>query len=305
MATNDEAIDVFVKLGLTQLQARTYFALAKLGTAEVSYISKYSNVARQDIYRIMPTLQKIGLAEKVISTPVTFKATPWKNGISLLLERRTQEQAELEKRTKTLFAALEEKTVSTENNPDFQFTILYDRNLFLKRMETAILEAKESKYEIMPSASVKIMTFYHLKAMAKAQKKGVKFRIIIDKPDSNTLESVQSLKQNLQCELKYVSTPVQVASIIYDHTEVNIRITADSLVPSLWTNNSQVVRLAEIYFESMWKEAKPLDELERNAGSGLGRAVKVREGRLIELTASQDKQARKRLGRQQDTDTRS
>ncbi|MEX2723761.1 MAG: helix-turn-helix domain-containing protein [Candidatus Freyarchaeota archaeon] len=59
-----EYIQTLTDLGLTFLQAKTYLNLAKLGKANVQTIAKASNVARQDIYRIMPSLQKLGLAEK-------------------------------------------------------------------------------------------------------------------------------------------------------------------------------------------------------------------------------------------------
>jgi sugar-specific transcriptional regulator TrmB len=60
-------IQTLTDLGLSLLQAKTYLNLAKLGKANVQTIAKASNVARQDIYRVMPKLQKLGLAEKFIS----------------------------------------------------------------------------------------------------------------------------------------------------------------------------------------------------------------------------------------------
>jgi hypothetical protein len=47
-----------MSLGLTYLQAKIYFTLTQLKTAEAQKISNVSNVARQDIYRLMPTLEK-------------------------------------------------------------------------------------------------------------------------------------------------------------------------------------------------------------------------------------------------------
>ncbi|MCW4047841.1 MAG: hypothetical protein NWE99_09855 [Candidatus Bathyarchaeota archaeon] len=60
----DECVQTLMGLGLTLLQAKTYLALATLGKADVKMISKASNVARQDIYRVMPVLQKLGLGKK-------------------------------------------------------------------------------------------------------------------------------------------------------------------------------------------------------------------------------------------------
>jgi sugar-specific transcriptional regulator TrmB len=63
-------------LGLTSLQAKTYLALVTLGKANVQTIAKASNVARQDVYQVMPTLQKLGLGEKIIAKPIIYEATP-------------------------------------------------------------------------------------------------------------------------------------------------------------------------------------------------------------------------------------
>ena len=94
----DECVQILTDLGLTLLQARTYFALSKLRKATIKTISKASNIARQDVYRIMPALEKLGLAEKIIATPTMYKATPIKEGIYFLLQKKTQQYNELKKK---------------------------------------------------------------------------------------------------------------------------------------------------------------------------------------------------------------
>ena len=46
----DEHIQTLIGFGLTLLQAKIYLNLAKLEKADVTTLSKASNVARQDIY---------------------------------------------------------------------------------------------------------------------------------------------------------------------------------------------------------------------------------------------------------------
>lgn len=94
----DERVQTLMNLGLTLLQAKIYLALAQAGKTKIETISKASNIARQDIYRIMPTLQKLGLAEKIVTTPTMYKATPIKEGYYLLLQNKTQEYTELRKK---------------------------------------------------------------------------------------------------------------------------------------------------------------------------------------------------------------
>ena len=74
-----ETIDTLIKLGLTLNQARIYVACStarKPVTAKE--ISKLTDITRQDVYRILPALQKAGLLEKNITAPAMFKATPLK-----------------------------------------------------------------------------------------------------------------------------------------------------------------------------------------------------------------------------------
>lgn len=95
----DERIQVLMDLGLTLLQAKTYLALSQTGKATIKTISKTAHVARQDTYRVMFTLEKLGLAEKIIATPTMYKATPIKEGYCLLLQNKTREYTELQKKT--------------------------------------------------------------------------------------------------------------------------------------------------------------------------------------------------------------
>ncbi len=83
-------IEALMHLGLTFLQATVYVTLLKFGKTEAKAISDSSGVARADVYRVMSTLEHLGLVEKIISTPSTYKATPIKEGCVLLLQNRRQ-----------------------------------------------------------------------------------------------------------------------------------------------------------------------------------------------------------------------
>jgi len=94
---------MLMNLGLTRLQATTYINLTKLGTAEVKAIAKASNAYRSDAYRVMLSLEKLGLAQKVVGDPVRYRATPMREGFDLLMQNKTQEYVDLQREaTETL-----------------------------------------------------------------------------------------------------------------------------------------------------------------------------------------------------------
>ena len=84
-------IQALTSLGLTVVQAKVYFALARAGILKIADISKQSNVARPDVYRTLTQLYDLGLVEKVLQVPAQFKALPIDEGIKILLKKKQVE----------------------------------------------------------------------------------------------------------------------------------------------------------------------------------------------------------------------
>lgn len=110
MLKNDKVLDLLMRLDLTELQAKTYLTLTTVEKAEVGLVSKLSNISRQDIYRIMPTLEKLGLVEEIIATPKLYKAIPLNEGTARLFQKRTEEHTKLESSIKLLNKYSEKNT---------------------------------------------------------------------------------------------------------------------------------------------------------------------------------------------------
>jgi sugar-specific transcriptional regulator TrmB len=97
-----KSIQILVRLGLTRLQATVYFNLAKLGEADVKTISQASGVSRQGVYRVMPELVELGLAQEIVVKPAIYKAAPMAECCDLLLEKKLQKIIELQIRVMRL-----------------------------------------------------------------------------------------------------------------------------------------------------------------------------------------------------------
>ena len=64
--TNDENTDLLLGLGLTLNQAKVYLAVIKLEKTTVVQVANFSKVRREDVYRILPSLEKMGLIERLL-----------------------------------------------------------------------------------------------------------------------------------------------------------------------------------------------------------------------------------------------
>lgn len=254
---NEEDSQTLSRLGLTSSQAKVYLVLAKVGQATIKTIAQNTKIARQDIYRIMTTLQDVGLAEKIILAKATmYKATPIKEGLSILLENKEKEYIELKKQVKKMgnnFYENYDQNISPEN---VQFIISSDLALLLKTHEKLGDMTKNYIDTMIPLKLNEKMVFLTYPYLKRAIRRGIKIRIITQKIDEEpTLRKPKTLSKNPLFELRYLSETFNFFGMhIFDEQEVTLAISEKPL-PSLWTNNFHVVKLGEAYFENMWSNA--------------------------------------------------
>ena len=83
--SNDENTDLLLGLGLSLNQAKVYLAILKLEKTTVGQVAKFSKVRREDVYRILPSLEKMGLIERLLGKPTEVRATRISDALSLLV----------------------------------------------------------------------------------------------------------------------------------------------------------------------------------------------------------------------------
>ncbi len=273
----DKMLEALMSLGLTCLQAKSYLALTQLDRADARTISKASNVARQDIYRIMPTLEKIGLVEKIVATPVLYKATPREEGFKMLLQKRTSEDTMLRKKVKSI--------LNNGNNENFdsiiheestEFIIISGRQLLVKKFQTSFIEAATCDL-IFPAFAWNFVIFNLFEDMKIALAKSAKIRIVTEKEDLRPLVSkkLEALTKSPFFQIRFSCSPLEFGLAIFNDKEVDICISGNSSeVPSMWTNNRQFVKMAQTTFENEWHNAQDYMNIQLNvlnsAASKLG-----------------------------------
>ncbi len=251
MLSNDDTINLLIDLGLTCSQAKAYLALTALKKAEAKKVAKISGIARQDIYRIMPELERIGIVEKLMATPIIYRAIPINEGSRKLLEKKT-----------SLCSTLQEKVKHLESQPDIdeeeeeseevnQFVLTSERSLLQKKIDDKIAGTKLNVKAILTTDDIKIMLFNYSNTFKAAVERGVKISIITEKSSFKLTKNQQILCKNPLFEIRYVETTIPYVFLIFDNKEAIIKI-SETMVPSLWTNNPTVIKLAKTSFETLW-----------------------------------------------------
>jgi sugar-specific transcriptional regulator TrmB len=261
MMSDDENTDLLLGLGLTLNQARVYLAILKLEKTTVGKVSKFSKVRREEVYRILPALEKKGLVERLLGKPTEVRATVISDALAFLVaeEKRKSDERLLGLKSTVKKLSLKEWTqrVSEEENI---YILIPDRKAILAKTSGLL---KDSRKEIALIADkgiiIRILSKF-ADECKQAIKEGVKIRLIFEgeNPDGLLKEKVKKLIGIPSVHIKFYREPLN-HFIMSDDKEALITTSKESGLgqsPSLWTNNINLIGVLRTGFESDWAKAE-------------------------------------------------
>jgi sugar-specific transcriptional regulator TrmB len=260
--------------GLTMNQGKVYLVIARLGIVTASQISKVSEVRREEVYRIIPKLEKLGLVERVLGTPGKIQALPVEEALSRIIrreqERFDQRTVELTAQKKEFLKHLGGRWPSPPPEKGANFALIMKRDQIINKAEILI---RESQREISISTSANL--FFNLLSdctslLKSALRKSVKLRIIVDMPE--TMDSLVSTYyprlQQLRSEIGNYdirfSDQTSGHFLIGDHMQAMISTSTDLptvISPYLWTVDKNLVGIIQTNFEETWQSSLRIDDI--------------------------------------------
>ena len=258
MSSSNKGVEVLQGLGLTQCQAKIYLSLCRFGCLDAKTISKDTHIARQDVYRVLADLEKERLVEKVINRPTKFRAIPLKNGISFLLKQKQKELSIITSQTKSLvdqFNRSNEQLLTEKA----EFVWVPSKEAVLYKIQESIKNAQSSINLVSSYERISKISMFS-EALEVAWARGVKCRIIIDKPEKSRAsdEILNFLSKNASCKVKYLPSPPETVMTIYDRKEILIFTDPKARLsesPALWSSNLSLISGMQNYFTSLWNTA--------------------------------------------------
>jgi len=257
---NDENVEALTSIGLTVLQAKTYLALLKSGSSTIKEAAKTARVARQDLYRIMSELQKIGLIEKVISAPTRFKAIELAEGVAILLQHARAKENEARRKILKLMQRYKDVSAKTQVQEEDSHFILVPEKVVIQKIRRAIENTETSLDVITTLSRFRSGIFDFEVADKKASERGVMRRIIINKPeDEKSLTEILKVStENPVYEVRFINTRPLAVMAIYDKKKMIFALSATAAiheVPILMSNNPSLLAVVQSYFEAVWSTA--------------------------------------------------
>ena len=259
--TNDENTDLLLGLGLSLNQARVYLAILKLEKTTVGQVSKFSKVRREDVYRILPSLEKMGLVERLLGKPAEVRATRITDALSLLV---SEEKNKLNERLTGMKSIAQRLSLKEWKQPSIGeesiYILIAEKKAILSKTSDLIANSRKEVALIADKARVMPILAQFSDEYKQAIKKGTQIRLIFEgeQPDTLLNEKVKKLIGTGSVQIKFHCEPLN-HFIMSDDKEALITTSKGSGLgesPSLWTNNSNLIGVLRTGFESDWKKAE-------------------------------------------------
>jgi CheY-like chemotaxis protein len=267
---NKAAIELCI-FGVNKTQAKIYVALTVLGAASASEVASLTKIRREEVYRMMPELERKGMVTSKLGTPRRFTAIEPKIALENLASKRMkaleEEAIKLERKKAELIVQLENTMFRIEEENSIE-SLSEQRNVQMRLMQLT----QKAKRQIDVATLSEDLEAPFLKHITKiiTSNLEVKVRMIIDGFEAR--EEEQEIDD--ACELKLLHLPQLTTSKI-EMRQVNVLpfnlLLVDDLEAVwgdfqsknaqpkvLWTNDSAQVDILKRAFQNLWQEAQQL-----------------------------------------------
>lgn len=250
-------IELLTRLGLTINQAKIYIACTQYSSSTVNQISKATKIASEVVYRTIPKLQRVGLVEKIIKMPVEFQATPIDVGVSILLEQRIKETAELQAKTIELLRNIKSRQ-KKEEPKDHKIVFMSGEKRLGKFAQEQLLATQLSWDAITTVNKFSLWMRVFPPLYKKLLAKNVKIRLVIAGSERETYDKkLEELRKNDNFKIKFIPEQIPACVGIIDDKDTLINPSPKvsfSKASFYWSNDPAIIALCTTYFEKYWNQ---------------------------------------------------
>ncbi|MCW4048089.1 MAG: hypothetical protein NWE99_11115 [Candidatus Bathyarchaeota archaeon] len=247
--------------GLTVNQAKVYLNIVQSGPTSARNVSEATHLHRQDVYKIFPKLEKMGLITKTLGKPTVIKAIPVKTALKHLVTIETQKAKNKISRLKDELKKLTDEIKETQTiwNTQERWFIPLASNAELANTMHLSFEKTRTEYDLVTTSELLTRMQENLRENLRVLgKRDARIRIVIEKPnDENVvkriLEKIKPKTGDFAAKLVYKKIPMSYQ--IFDNEELYIvmeRVTESGLSCALWTNDRNMIKFFKENFEEKW-----------------------------------------------------
>lgn len=264
MTNNDEMnFDILSEFGLTENQAKVFIATTRLGNPTVSEVAEESNVRREEVYRLLPELEKMGLIERLLGKPLRLKTPDPQSAITTLVnlekEKAQDRIASLSHKSKAFIQSLGHTVVEHSSEAAFEseFSLIYEKESVRVKIFEMISQSTQQLDIMFTRTDLIWFISTQGEALQEASNRGVKIRLLCEPPlGRDRLPKIikRRFQDDDKIRMKYLLNPTTFYLVV-DKLQLMFITSGAHHLPSgscLWTNNKGLVTLSCSNFEEHW-----------------------------------------------------
>jgi sugar-specific transcriptional regulator TrmB len=256
----------FALFGVTKTQAKIYIGLNALGAASASEIASLSKIRREEVYRMIPELEKLGLVTRKLGTPTRFSVIEVKTALGTLTNAKfkamKEEISSLRQKKDELIAQLRTTALKMKERDNSIEVLCQQDNIARKLVQMT----KKAKQRIMLVSSPDLLETIFLRNMKKTMNAGksqINARIIVGESglnETHVLKLVRSRIADNRIELRHVEM-LSFSLLIVDEEAIWGEFQLRNASPkAFWTNDQTQIDLLEMVFENLWQQSHRVDK---------------------------------------------
>jgi sugar-specific transcriptional regulator TrmB len=262
----EKQVQTLVSLGLTTNQAKLYLTSLKIGYATAKALAQNSHIGREEVYRVLPSLQNLGLIKKYLSSPTSYEPIDPNEAMAILINNKSNELSEIKRKAVEFVDHCPRVKKKSDENDMFLMITSIDKALHM--LIQAYKDANQlcfftSGYERFILRMNMPEKQEQLNEMLRALNRGVKIRTVLDDPVdekpipfnrfNNSL--VKKVISHPNFEYKYIYRKHDGLILAVDENIMFIEVKQghNVLLPQLWSNNRVLLGLAKMIFDSAWE----------------------------------------------------
>lgn len=252
--------EILTGLGLTLVQAEVYLALERMGKATIKSLSHAVKMDRANVYRTVMKLFELNLIHEIITSPTMYHSVPLQEALPVLLKHKEQEYIKIRSKTKRLLKRSKHAT-ETSSFEEPQFILVPKGSGIMRRVNEMTARVEKSHCTLFYWSDFKDHEIDLYKIWKSILDKGVMITALVYIEEGEEFSTkLLSLKESSSFSIRRVYSPLMSSIIIFDGKEAfvstNPKIASGS--PSLWINNTNIVSIFQLYFNSLWDKSKEL-----------------------------------------------
>jgi sugar-specific transcriptional regulator TrmB len=260
----EELVVKLENFGFTVNQAKVYLSIVQSGATRVGRISKNTQLHRQDIYKLLPKLERMGLITKTIDKPFMIEAVPIEKALDNLVSKERKKANErithLENNLKDVVSSLQDQPRIKEET---RFTLLTNDEAIKNKGRFTFKKLKKecllvTNIESLQTSPVNYFRDF-LQTIADSNAK-TRLIIVTDENEETVKQTIEKLapKTN-QFTVKIVNKTTCKNYQIIDNKEIWIATQQKTETGNpcmLWTNDRNIIDVYKENFKKAWSQTR-------------------------------------------------